>query len=428
MYELKRKRLLVNAAIIIGVICKITIASSLPKSFLDTEAILDGWESNYGSIKNARVSYTEQILDVDISNTNIPDEFAKRLRSDSIVKNLHVERIQDGEKYHARISTAEDGFANPQNLQEYAFDGKATREYTGSENLGVIRSGLTGKAPGIMRDLKPYMLMQSYLSEKYLKEYPNGISTFSRLLKNPVAKLRVNLESINGELCHVIDIITKSSTTGIEFEYRIWVAHDKGFLPLKYQSYKNKKLTEEIVVEEIGFTETENGRIWYPAKAYRTRDNRLGKTKKKLVTHLFTPNVKVDENTFKFDFPSGTHIIDHILGLEYIVGVGNFAEMPPVYDIQPDEKQVDDQISAMQGIQQAKILEKKTESITTSDKLSIKVKNSENDKTQNIPLNVSEENKPLAKTSILAAAIVIIAILGVSLFCLMRKNTRRKAA
>ena len=57
-------------------------------------------------------------------------------------------------------------------------------------------------------------------------------------------------------------------------------------------------------------------------KAYRTQNTRtLGTTKYELVTHTFVPNVKVDETTFRFDFPEGTRVVDKVLGRQYVTGV-----------------------------------------------------------------------------------------------------------
>jgi peroxiredoxin len=66
--------------------------------------------------------------------------------------------------------------------------------------------------------------------------------------------------------------------------------------------------------------------MWYPKKAYRMTDNEnLGKIKSELTTHEFVPNIQVDENTFRFDFPKGTRIHDRVRG---IWGV-DLSEEPP---------------------------------------------------------------------------------------------------
>jgi hypothetical protein len=53
--------------------------------------------------------------------------------------------------------------------------------------------------------------------------------------------------------------------------------------------------------------------VWYPIKAYQTINEQSGeRLKYELTTHEFVPNAKVDENTFRFDFPKGTEVFDRI--------------------------------------------------------------------------------------------------------------------
>ena len=90
---------------------------------------------------------------------------------------------------------------------------------------------------------------------------------------------------------------------------------------LKYQHHRYGELQTEFEVKEIGYAETDGGGVWYPKKAYRTHNSkRFGNAKYQLTVHAFTPNVEVDENTFQFDFPDGTHVYDRVSEIDYIVG------------------------------------------------------------------------------------------------------------
>lgn len=310
---------ILSIAVLIARVCAITSASETPESFLDAQAILEGWESNYGGIRSMQVSYTERVLEAKPSATD-PNSL------DTLLKVQHVERVEEGKRYHIRYSIAEDGFAKPENLMEHAFDGMTTMEYWGMEKSGTVQSGLTGRSVETIDIVKQYMLLNTIRSTKYQEEYPDGIPMFSLQLKfgilNSVVTVRPNLEPVAGQLCHVIEIIEKNERANNEA--KIWVAHEKGMLPLKYQRYKDDRIVEEIEVEQIGFARTDSSGIWYPLKAYRTavihwKDK--GTVKYELTTHAFVPNVKVDENTFRFDFPNGTRVFDMILGLRYTVGV-----------------------------------------------------------------------------------------------------------
>ena len=53
----------------------------------------------------------------------------------------------------------------------------------------------------------------------------------------------------------------------------------------------------------------------------------------------FVPNVEVDEDTFRFDFPHGTHVTDRVLGVSYIIGGASpDGTVSPVRDISSAEK------------------------------------------------------------------------------------------
>ena len=302
------------AVFVVGV-CEMGNASDSPKSFLDAPAILEAWQRNYGSIKSMQVSYTERVLDA-----NAPSTDPNRLGTLTMV--MHVQKVEEGKRYHIRYSKAKDGFTNPKNLMEHAFDGIITREYVAMHELGTIDPGLLDRFVNTMNHQKMYMLLTPIQSKAYQEEFPDGIPMFSQILRSGISRsvaiIRSDLEPVAGELCHVVEIMYKSPNFG----YKIWVAHNRGMLPLKYQRYDNNKVTLEIEVEQIAKAETDGGDIWYPVKAYRTKDKKnRGRIKWELITHAFVPNVKVDENTFRFDFPSGTHVVDRVLGLEYVVGV-----------------------------------------------------------------------------------------------------------
>lgn len=307
-----------SAVFIILSFCAMATASELPKAFLDAPAILQAWQRNYGSIKTLQVSYTKRVLDFKLPEPN-------PLEISAPIMYMHVERIEEGKRCHTRYSLAEDGFAKPENILEHAFDGSTTTEYWGREKVGTIEPGLIGRSVEGMNALKQYMLLDlKPVSGELAQEYPNGMPRFSRtfnsgILKS-IASVRPNLEPVAGHLCHVVEIDYKSE--GFNSQYKFWVAHEKEMLTLKYQEYHNDKLKEEIQVEQIAVAETDGGNIYYPIKSYRTIDTELlGMVKSEVITHAFVPNIKVDENTFRIDFPSGTRVFDRELGLDYIVGI-----------------------------------------------------------------------------------------------------------
>jgi hypothetical protein len=297
--------------------------SNQPAASLDVNTILQRWENNYRGITSMRVSYYEKVI-------------AHRPPADepNIVPNLlmhsHVERIEKGRLYHIRHSMTEDGFTKPENITEHAFDGVHTQDYWGRDKWGTIQKGplnliMAGSTEGKINDIKKYMLLDIppiWTASGFPTEVdPNGTPRFSQILTRPspdtTTLVKPGPYSVAREPCHVIEITHKE----IGIVYRIWIAHEKGMLVMKYQLYGYRGLIEEIEVEQISNTQTDGRGIWYPAVAYRTLVVPYkGTIRYKIVTYTFVPNITVDENTFRFDFPSGTSVRDRESGLEYVVG------------------------------------------------------------------------------------------------------------
>ncbi|HUU16988.1 MAG TPA: redoxin domain-containing protein [Sedimentisphaerales bacterium] len=294
-----------------------TSRSDSAKSFLDAKAILAGWESTYGSIRTMRVSYIHQLVDYQPPANN-PDQ-------PHPVKYNHVERVEDqGRRYHMRLSMTEDGFDRPESLMEHAFDGKTTREYWGGTTHGSIVLGLTGRGVEKQNHLKEYMRLFKEPTPAYLKdEYPNGVPALALTLKLGMTRgiviVRPKLESVAGQLCHVVEVTLpgRRDHKGIPQQIKelFWMAHNKGMCLMKYQWHQYNRLESEIEVKQIAMAEMDGTAIWYPEKAYYTVDDKFGSMKYELTVTEFIPNVEVDEKTFRFDFPKGTDVFDRVRGI-----------------------------------------------------------------------------------------------------------------
>jgi hypothetical protein len=295
--------------------------SDSAKSFLDAEAILAGWESSYAGIRTMRVSYCTRLVDYQppACNPNEPPP----------VKYMHVERVEQGNRFHIRYSTAEDGFDRPESLMEHAFDGKITREYSAREKHGSIVAGLIGRNTETMNHLRVYMLLRRRLvggrnaSGTYLIEDPNSKPDLSRTLSYAIPRSMISvlpkLEYVGSQLCHVIEVtVPGKDHKGIPRQIKqvFWMAHDKGMCLMKYQWYWDKTLDREIKVEQIAMAKMDSTDVWYPKKAYRTIfSDEFGTTKCELTVTEFIPNVEVDEKTFRFDFPKETDVFDRVRGI-----------------------------------------------------------------------------------------------------------------
>lgn len=320
MNQIRRPALF--AAIFITVfpftICAIGGGAEPQKAFLDVNTILETWQQNYGNIKSMQVSYTERVLEKKspASDPNFLDTH--------LVMLMRLERVEEGNRYHARYSLAQDGFAKPENILEYAFDGSKTRSYIGMRRAGTIQSGQTANGIEVKNILKEYMLLDIDMTPKenasgiyWEQQDPNELPRFREIfrwasIKKFTVTVRPELETVAGKLCHVIEI-----TKGDILLDKLWVAHECGMLPLKYQEYINGRLNG-IEVEQVA----ESNGIWYPVKAYRIQDTEpLGYIKYELTVHSFVPNVKTDDNTFRLDFSNGTRVHDKELGVDYVAGV-----------------------------------------------------------------------------------------------------------
>lgn len=325
MAAIKKAALLSAVSVFAGVVLFLTVwaiadNSEPPTAFLKPPEILQAWQQNYAGITSMQVSYTHRVLETKPPAAD-PNTFL------NLVMWMHVERTEEGGRSHTRYSMAPDGFADPENIMEHAFDGSKTMEYSAREKTGAIYPGPINRSTETMNDLKVYILTDPWpvAREDLAKQYPDGmprlLRTF-RTVSNTIASVRPALEPVSGQLCHVVEI--DYTAQGGQDQYRIWFAHEKSMLPMKYQERHGDWYNDEIVVEQIASVETANGTIWYPLKAYRTIDierTGCGFVKYELTTHKFVPNVAVDNGTFTINFPNGTYLVDNELGLEYTVGI-----------------------------------------------------------------------------------------------------------
>ena len=304
------------------------------QSFLSADDILNGWESNYAQIDSMKVICSDIIVSFEASQEN-PQAL------DNLVRYQYVDRIEKGKRYHIRHSMAENGFADENNLLEYSFDGEITREYWGVNKYGFVNPGLTGKDVETLNPLNTYMRMTRRYIPGTQEKYPDGMPWFSLIMSSGNTKKIVlaELETVAQEPCHVVKIVKNDPSEALDF--KIWVAHEKGMLPVKYQYYQEGKMVSETQYDKIAKAKTEYGDIWYPLKARRTVNNNDGIIKYELTTELFVPYVEVDENSFRFDFPDGTKVVDYVAQMMYTVGVGGIDKVNEVRffnQSEPDNK------------------------------------------------------------------------------------------
>jgi hypothetical protein len=294
-----------------------TVIAEPPKAFLSVHDILSCWQKNYGALKSMKVSYCEKIISAEPPSAD-----------PNIIKTLlpwnHVERIEEGDSFRVRYSAAKEGFAKNDSVVEMSFDGVSQKVYFAAEKEGRVYAGLAKRGIGTTNVLKRYLLLHPYRTSATLKgEGP----TFSKLVSMGISDpnfsvvVRSDLEQTSGQMCHVLELV--SSMQSKDKVAIIWVAHEKGMLPLKFQELSNGAIVQETAIEQTDFAKTEAGGLWFPKKAFTVSNlpNSLGIVRWELSVSEFVPHVKTDQSMFRFDFPNGTHVLDRALGLDYIVGV-----------------------------------------------------------------------------------------------------------
>ena len=145
------------------------------------------------------------------------------------------------------------------------------------------------------------------------------IPVFRHYVGQSNAKVLPDLESVAGVPCHVVEI------KGENGSIKIWTAHDKGFLPLKFERISTNPvrgdLFEQRVVQEIALVETDVGAFWYPKKARWILHERNGQeSTNEINVSEFIPNAHMTQADFRVDFPPGTRIYDSIAGIQYRTG------------------------------------------------------------------------------------------------------------
>jgi hypothetical protein len=286
-------------------------------AFLSLDNLREGWESTYGSIGSMKVTYCQRLIDFRPSpgEPNAP----------APVRLMHVRRLEQGPRYYLTQSRSEQGFSRREDLLSYAFDGERSTSYVGARRDGEIRLGLQDAAAPLTNHLKQYLLLDGMR----FRNRDEDIPVFRHYSSQKNARVLPDLETVAGVPCHVIEI------EGTKGNVKIWIAHEKGFLPLQFERTvgdpEHGYIFERRSVQALARAETDTGAFWYPAKARRfLRDHTGQESTNEITVSAFVPNVPVTKEDFRIAFPSGTRMIDNIAGMLYRVGVAPDTDLPQV--------------------------------------------------------------------------------------------------
>lgn len=251
-------------------------------AFWDLDEIRDEWKANYGFINSVKCKLSETVI-----------EYEGATRPGSV----YFETVVDGDRFFLRRPVTPSGWQNKTMVKTSSFDGAIGKEYYPWKKRGKIYAGKPS-TPGSD-------IMKIYL----------GLFNVELEHDTPNVKVLPNLESVAGQLCHVIEFGDFAS-----YGSRTWVAHEKGMLLMKH--VRLGKVSHIREVQRIACAKTDIGDTWYPVEATREiiSTKQLSRSVHRLSVEYFEPDIDVDPNVFEIDFPIGTRISDEIRRISYIQG------------------------------------------------------------------------------------------------------------
>jgi hypothetical protein len=310
--------------------------SEAPASYLDASELLDLYSSMYSSFHNMSVSYTAYVEEA-VPAPEQPRAF------DYLVRYQRVERVEEGDKYHIRITTDPNGFERSDKTMEHAFDGSVTMEYFPRDNVGSIRHGRTGRSVEYKNELLRYMLLTKTNFDQGTRMgeiFSNG-ARHIELVVSPKGTVRPNLELVFGQWCHVVETHWPGYPKPASI---IWFAAEKGGLPMKFEQYDRQgKCTASTLLEKITSVDTPTGQIWYPQEGILTFHRNHGTIKNRFACHELQVNIETNKDTWKFSFPVGTEVIDRIRDITYVVGSTDHVNIQDMSKKSPEPNKTEDQ-------------------------------------------------------------------------------------
>lgn len=281
-------------------------------AFLTSEEILSEWEKNYSSIPSLEVEFIERVL----SAVPLREEDQERMQGIPKYEKFH--RIEQQGKFYCSYTHPLRDDPNKFMLTNFSFDGIEFRVCKPDDKSGLIYQQVYKHSPANSNKIGEYLLSASDSSGvQYFKQ----LFESSEIIEDRILNVRPFLEEVNGQKCHVVEL---SDEEGVIYII-IWVAHEKGMLPMKYQDYgyEGKEIQFGFEVLEIALGSSEKSSLWYPKKAQRVMNlpSIGGKVTFEIEVSKFIPNPAIDPNIFKLEFPVGTTVMDDRIKESYKVGI-----------------------------------------------------------------------------------------------------------
>ena len=306
------------SAIILTIALNCTVAAEesatgdAPRAYMTAHALLLGWESTYGDIRNLDVSYSAH------SEKFIPPSTDPKMERWSC-EWFHVDFLGDNIRYVTRFSSSEKGFADEKSIVAGSFSGNSGMQYLGATRKGEVGPGKPGSNQ--CDQILNWLFLQGHVkSEKLQLSKPRLLSLFKDLNAPGAPMLtgvivRPRLEQVAGQWCHVIE------RTGLPPEQTrvAWLAHERGMVLMKVVDDVSAVNGLRLEVKELKKSQFGGGELWYPQKA-RIIQSFAGTEEYALDIHRFRLNIELQDSMFKLEFPKGTRIYDANLDIIYTAG------------------------------------------------------------------------------------------------------------
>ena len=278
-------------------------------AFLSREDIVGGWKDNYGSLENMEVQYEYHVT--------VKDKEKLSENNKNIVMNSYIQAIVELGSPRFVVAYSDDPQEDLNNLINnvltMSYDNNKTWRYYPDDMLSV-QPGITDHMEPTMAHIRPFLLLDTSQKAMNTKETrPDFLKHF----ENPKVIVEYQLDIIAGEQCHILSY--RQSNERYKASYKVWVAHNKGMVPMKYIEYTsgNHEFEKEFVVEELGCIQSGKKAIWYPKVVITNPNNNVSK---KYIFARFKPNVQLEEDTFKLHYKPKMLVIDKVNNRQYRIG------------------------------------------------------------------------------------------------------------
>jgi hypothetical protein len=286
-------------------ICFWVLVLSLAASGITSDKALEGWKVNYSSlIESLEIEYTETLVEAKA-------KYPKHV--ENLYYSIGVDRVQLGSRFREVLLFTKNQGDEPER-QEDSFDGIEYRQLkpanTRGKFIGVISPIVEKESSGYEEPYTAYLLASGTPENERITTAEAFFTASAKDSNNVLTSS--GAEIVNGITCECFRLIRNG-----KLKKEMWVAPDKGMLPVQYISYYGADTRYQMSVLEID----ECNGIFYPKKARKGVYNPSKTIVLEVQVSKFIPNPTVDPNIFRLDFPTGTTVVDRRIGESYVVGV-----------------------------------------------------------------------------------------------------------